>query len=176
MLWDTLPSFTTRSCTRSTLMATTCRIGLNLPVRQFPERAFDALRGYLDKEDETGTCDWRTLVTKLQLNEEQIESVRTSENKSKTALLFWQQNESVEDRNGRELVRVLYDMGRRDCAREIERFLGQRYKPESWQYMDILEAARMGDVNELAELIGDKTVSLGIGITCTCLEYLAVGR
>lgn len=136
------------------------RIGLNTPVRDFPDRLFTALKGYLDKEDGTGRRDWRALVQKLSLDPDSVARVQNAQDKTKTALFNWQENESDNERNGRALVRILYDLGRNDAATEVQRFLGQKYTPDSWEYEDILEAARMGCIGSLEKLIGDRKVSL----------------
>ena len=137
--------------------------GLDTPVSDFPKRVYENLRGYLDKEDAIAHRDWRLLVSLLELSQEDRKTVEELDKKTEVALGLWQQRVGDDAATGRVLTRILREMRRFDAAKEVERFLGTKSVMVSEQikttFDEIDEAAKMGDIEALKTLIGDKTVS-----------------
>ena len=135
--------------------------GMDTPVRDFPKRLYDNLRGYLD-DDAIAHRDWRLLVSLLGLSQADRERVEESDKKTEVALGLWQQQVGADASTGRALVKVLREMGRLDAVKEVERFLGKKSAvvPEEVRrtFQEIDEAAMMGDVEALEILLGDQTV------------------
>ena len=146
--------------------------GLDMPATDFPKRIYESLRGYLDKDDAIAHRDWRLLISVLGLSQEDRKIVEQSDKKTEVALGLWQQRVGADVATGHALVGKLRDMGRFDAAKEVERFLGSRLVMVSQQikraFDEIDEAAKMGDIEALKTLIGDKTVSKNS--YCTCMD------
>lgn len=136
--------------------------GLATPAKDFPEPLVEDLAIVLDKEDPVFQRDWRTFVEKLGLadnTQKQLKEDDSMRSHTKTALTMWA-FECPETSNGKQLVKTLLDMRRRDAALLVESHLGQRYEPGSDTLDDGFQAvdtaSRLGDLEELRELMGDR--------------------
>ena len=140
--------------------------GLATPVDEFPRRLLDDLGVCLDKLDVVPGRDWRRLVDLLGLSQEDKGIVERSPKKTEVALRLWKYRVGVSESTAYALVEILKDMGRNDVVREVECFLGshssmsamEREALQEFQQLD--EAAKRGDNETLAKIIGDRSVSV----------------
>ena len=143
--------------------------GLATKAEDFDDALISHLGELLDVEDETPfQLDWRTLTERLGLKKDENKPLLDvhAAKKTKVIVKLWSYQQP-ENSNGRELVRVLLDMGRRDAALAVQSHLGERYDPGRSeledQFQEVDTAARFGQLEEVKKLIGNKMV-------CKCMS------
>lgn len=137
-------------------------IGLARKVPDFPEALVTHLGELLDEEDDTPLqLDWRTLAQRLELKDEHRRKLSRAEKKTKAALRLWSYQEPDKS-TGRDLVRILIDIGRRDAALAVQSHLGERYEPGRSvledKFQEVDTAARFGQLEDVRTLIGGRMV------------------
>jgi hypothetical protein len=136
------------------------RLGLRTKVKDFDEALTRHLGELLDVEDNTPfQLDWRTLAESLQLKDESRRALDKTANKTQVILTLWSYQEP-DSSNGRELVRVLTEMGRHDAALAVQSHLGERFDPGRSEledrFQEVDTAARFGQLQEVKKLIGNR--------------------
>lgn len=136
------------------------RSGLNTRASDFSEALHLELGIHLDCTDDVSQRDWRKLVDKLGLARD-YDKINKQTRKTDAALRIWS-HKSPHDSNGRKLVKVLIDMGRRDAASAVEYHLGEEFNPNTNATEDLFDvldrAARLGNVEVLRKELDDSRV------------------